>query len=71
MAVNEVPETNVTYEQLIQLEYEFNDAEDDIGMSSQSYSSMFEASQALSNPLVGKWNCNIHLATTKFSTGER
>jgi hypothetical protein len=33
MAVNEIPETNVTYEQLIQLEYEFNDVEDEIGMS--------------------------------------
>ncbi|RDI84315.1 hypothetical protein Vi05172_g5531 [Venturia inaequalis] len=30
MALSEVPETTVTYEQLIQLEYEFNDAEDEI-----------------------------------------
>ena len=38
MAVNEIPETNVTYEQLIQLEYEFNDVEDEVGMSIKSYS---------------------------------
>lgn len=33
MTASEIPETNVTYEQLIQLEYEFNDAEDEIRTS--------------------------------------
>jgi hypothetical protein len=37
MAVNEIPETNVTYEQLIQLEYEFSDVEDEVGMLIQSF----------------------------------
>ena len=36
MAVNEIPETNVTYEELIQLELEFNDVEDEIGKSINS-----------------------------------
>lgn len=38
MAPSEIPETNVTYEQLIQLEYEFNDAEDEIRTSNQHQS---------------------------------
>src|ERR1700712_771065 len=37
MAVNETPETNVTYEELIQLEYEFDDVEGEIGMSDCPY----------------------------------
>ena len=37
MAVNEIPETNVTYEQLIQLEYEFSDVEDEVGMLIQLF----------------------------------
>lgn len=30
MATSEIAETNITYEQLIQLEYEFGDVEDEI-----------------------------------------
>jgi hypothetical protein len=71
MAVNEIPETNVTYEELIQLEYEFNDVEDEIGKSIQQDSKLrmnCEAPQVLPRILLRSEFATQFFKTPNFPT---